>query len=204
MGDKTRDSKCWKSARGLLLVVLAVIIIATFVYGIKGAVEAPRGKGVLTILPKFIDDLPPDEGLIGQAIMQNFIEYRHNTVLWSATYYSCLFFSAALSALAGLVLKLEFFLKNAELKKDIAAFLAMSAALLITLSTVGDFQKKWQANRLAAAQMENLAYEFITADRSNALTDFSLKIQEINMFRNQEVVGGERSSETRAPIGEAK
>jgi hypothetical protein len=184
--------------------VLAVVVIGALIYGIKGAVETPRGKGVLTILPKFLKGLPPEENIIGQAILQNFTEYRHNTVLWSATYFSCLFFSAALSAFAGLVLKLEFFLKSAELKKDLAAFLAMSAALLITLSTVGDFQKKWQANRLAAAQMENLAYEFITADRKNALADFSLKIQEINMLRNQEIVGGDRSNETRVPKEEAK
>ena len=69
----------------------------------------------------------------------------------------------------------------------------MSAALLITLVTVGDFQIKWRTNRLAAAQMENLAYEFITADRKNALAEFSLKIQQINMLRNQEIVGGELS-----------
>ena len=38
----------------------------------------------------------------------------------------------------------------------------MLAALLITLSTTGDFQRKWQANRLAAAAMENVAYELVT------------------------------------------
>jgi hypothetical protein len=75
----------------------------------------------------------------------------------------------------------------------------MFAALLITLVTVGDFQKKWRANRLAATQMENLAYEFITADRKNTIAEFSLKIQQINMLRNQEIVGGELPAKVSPP-----
>ena len=193
MKESPIASQGWKTAPRVFLVVLVVAGIVAIIYVTRVAVEAPRGKGILTILPKFLTGLPPDENLIGQAILQNWAEYRHNTVLWSAAYFSCLFFSATFSAFAGLVLKLEFFIKNADLKKDLSAFLAMSAALLITLVTVGDFQMKWRTNRLAAAQMENLAYEFITADRKNALAEFSLKIQQINMLRNQEIVGGELS-----------
>jgi hypothetical protein len=50
------------------------------------------------------------------------------------------------------VLKLETLLGNEALKKDCAALLSVAAALLVTLSTSGDFQRKWQANRIAAAE----------------------------------------------------
>lgn len=36
--------------------------------------------------------------------------------------------------------------------------MAVGAALLITVSTSGDFQRKWQANRIAAAELERLGY----------------------------------------------
>ena len=108
-------------------------------------------------------------------------------------------FSAALGAFAGLVLKLEFFLKNADLKRDLAAFSAMSSALLITFSSVGNFQTHWQANRLAAARMESLGYEFATGDRKD-LVYFSKKIGEISFGRNQEIVGGTESSCQAGPI----
>ena len=199
MKERTTDNQVRKHTLRVALVVLAVAAIVAIIYGTRVVIEAPRGKGILTVLPKFLTGLPPQEKMIGQAILQNWIEYRHNAVLWSAAYFSCLFFSATFSAVAGLVLKLEFFLKNAELKKDLSAFLAMFAALLITLVTVGDFQKKWRANRLAATQMENLAYEFITADRKNTLAEFSLKIQQINMLRNQEIVGGELTAKVPLP-----
>jgi hypothetical protein len=38
--------------------------------------------------------------------------------------------------------------------------MAMIAALLVTLSTVGGFHQRWTTNRLAAAKMERLAYLF--------------------------------------------
>jgi len=78
----------------------------------------------------------------GQIILENYKEYRANARNWSAVYFGYLFFSAVCTALAGLVIKLEFFLKNDGLKKDVAAVLAMLAALLITLSSVGGFHQR--------------------------------------------------------------
>jgi hypothetical protein len=68
---------------------------------------------------------------------------------------------------------LEFSLKNEAFKKDLAAILAMLAALLVTLSTVGGFHQRWAANRLAAAKMERLAYAYMTADPKSELAGFS-------------------------------
>jgi len=47
----------------------------------------------------------------------------------------------------------ETLIRNEAAKKDIAAALAVAAALLVTISTSGDFQRKWQAKRVAAAEL---------------------------------------------------
>jgi hypothetical protein len=65
----------------------------------------------------------------------------------------------------------------------------MLAALLITLSTTGDFQRKWQANRMAAAAMENLAYDLVTLKPAADLTAVIGEIQAINDARNKGIVG---------------
>jgi len=102
--------------------------------------------------------------------------------------FGSLFLSAALSACAGVVLKLEFFLRNEPFKKDLAAVMAVLAALLVTLSTVGGFHQRWAANRLAAAKMERLAYAFITAGSKPDLASFSGQIQSIAFERNEGIV----------------
>ena len=183
----------WKLTPRVLFAGLALLIVGALFYAVWKAGEIPRGQGFLNMLREVLRaDLSPEQKAIGTAILDNYSEYRDNAVRWSGTYRSCLFFSAALGAFAGLVLKLEFFLTNADLKKDLAAFSAISSALLITFSSVGDFQAHWQANRLAAARMESLGYEFATADRKD-LAYFAKKIGEISMGRNEEIVGGSES-----------
>jgi hypothetical protein len=184
----------WTLTRQFLFAVLALLALGALLYAVWTAVETPREKGFLTMLGEVLkEDLPPQDKLIGNAIVDSYTEYRDNSVRWSGTYHSCLFFSAALGAFAGLVLKLDFFLKNADLKKDLAAFSAMASALLITFSTVGDFHTHWQANRLATARMESLGYEFATAQKRDP-SYFSKKMEEISMGRNQEIVGSRESS----------
>jgi hypothetical protein len=174
----------------LLWVIVVVVVVAAASVGWL-AVRAPRGSGLLETLPALLQELPKDEQRIGQIILDNYREYRGNARNWSAAYFGCLFFSAACAALAGLVIKLEFFIKNDAFKKDLTAVLAMVSALLITLSTVGGFHQRWWANRLAAAKIERLAYAFMTADRKAELEAFSLQIQAISYERNEEIVSGE-------------
>jgi hypothetical protein len=104
-------------------------------------------------------------------------------------YFGCLFGSAFLSAIAALILKLELLGNHIKLKNDLAALLATFAALLVTLSTTGDFQRKWQANRIAAAEMENLAYELARPSAATNLDAILTRIQAINNVRNQMIVG---------------
>jgi hypothetical protein len=86
------------------------------------------------LLP-LIEETNTDKSLVASVILENYHEARSNASRWSATYWGCTFAAAALSALAGLILKFETILKNKEgVKKDVAAVFAVSAALLITIS----------------------------------------------------------------------
>ena len=188
--------------RPLLIISIVVVAGGLFFAAWKSA-KTPRGEAVakITGLNGEQNLLARAHQSIGKLIALNYQEYRKNTIRWSAAYFSCLFFSAVFSAFAGLVLKLEFFVKNAELKKDLAALLAMLAALLITLSTVGDFQRKWQANRMAASGMENLAYDLLARGPDHDVVDLIHRIQQINLTRNQEIIG---ATETAAKKDGAK
>jgi hypothetical protein len=202
MGPQTAAGRTRK--RHLVAWLFALVAIAAaFVIGWQ-ALSTPRGSGLLHTLPPLLPELPKAEQRLGQIILDNYTEYRANARNWSAAYFGCLFFSAACAALAGLVIKLEFFLKNDALKKDLAAVLAMLAALLITLSTVGGFHQRWWANRLAAAKIERLAYAFMAADGKGNLEAFSLQVQAISYERNEEIVSGDsdrsKATETRKEV----
>jgi hypothetical protein len=193
--SKGKSVKANKRARSILIVSLILVVgIIAVVLWRSGA--TPRGEAIAKIVG---DDKNPDKnpGLLsneqkplGSIILANYEEYRDNTIRWSAAYFSCLFLSAAFSALAGFVLKIKAFSTASVLKEDLAALLAMLAALLITLSTVGDFQRKWQANRIAASDTEALAYDLIKTpfgevERAKVISS----LQEISANRNREIVG---------------
>ena len=170
----------------LLLIVIAVIITPRII--------SPETRGVA------LNDMPQmysaESKPLGLLVIKTYREYRANAARWSGVYFTCIFGSAFLSAMAGLLLKLELLQRWPKLKNDLAAISAMLAALLITLSTVGDFQRKWQANRVAASAMENLAYELINAKTPQDLERAITEIQAINDARNRGIVG-DLSSEDR-------
>lgn len=168
----------------LVVMILAAVIISWQSY------RAPRGSGLRDTLPGLLQEIPnKDEQRIGKIILDSYIEYRGNARNWSAAYFGCLFFSAAFSALAGFILKLQILPSMDALKKDLSALLAMLAALLITLATVGGFHQRWVANRMAAAKMEKLAYAFMAADRRTKLELFLTQIQTISYERNEGIFG---------------
>jgi hypothetical protein len=198
MEQQASDSRTPR--RRLLAWIFALLLIAAVSVIGWEALSTPRGSGLLRTLPPLLLELPKDEQRLGQIILENYKEYRANARNWSAVYFGCLFFSAVCAALAGLVIKLEFFIKNEGLKKDLTAVLAMLAALLITLSTVGGFHQRWWANRLAAAKIEKLAYAFMGPDRSANMETFSLQVQAISYERNEEIVSSDsdhKGTETR-------
>ena len=191
---ETNNQKCKRSR--LILIVSLVLITGLVSIIVWRSMKTPRGEAVTMIIEgKDAKKMLPEELTpLGDLIIVNYKEYRNNTIRWSAAYFSCLFLSAAFSALAGFVLKLKSFSSFSVLKEDLAALLAMLAALLITLSTVGDFQRKWSGNRLAASEVESLAYELIktpfTEDKKVRVIS---KLQEISNNRNREIVGANKT-----------
>ena len=122
-------------------------------------------------LPELVPESHKDLGLL---ILSNYHEYRSNTVRWSFAYYTCLFGAAALSAFA---------------------------ALILTLSTVGNFQEKWQANRMAAGSMENLAYDLLKEGPDHERRHILSRIQDINRLRNLEITGQENRKQDSTETG---
>lgn len=132
-----------------------------------------RGGALESALKPIIEKKGSDAAVVALAILENHQETRRIAALWSGLYWGFSWGAAILSALAGLILKLESFLPNEKVKKDLAALLAVSAALLVTISTSGDFQRKWQANRTASAEIERTGYAFLEQDGANARTYLS-------------------------------
>lgn len=141
------------------LITGAVVIVAI---GLTVALYWPRADAITAALHSSITQQDTDHSLVAKAILDNYKEARSNAARWSGVYWGFTFLAAIFSALAGIILKVESIFKNNEqMKKDVAALLAVCAALLITISTSGDFQRKWQANRVAASELERAAYYFL-------------------------------------------
>jgi len=162
-------------------LVLCAIVLAV-------ALNWPRGDALAAAMQPLIEEQNTDQSLVARAILENYNETRSNASKWSAVYWGFTFLAATFSALAGLILKFEAILRNAELKKDVAAVLSVSAALLITISTSGDFQRKWQANRIAASELERTAYELL-ANKAAEPRKYFTAIGDAIHRRNLAVVG---------------
>lgn len=158
----------------------------------------PRGEALGFALRPLIDKQNTDQSLVARAIWDNYLETRSNASRWSGIYWGFTFLAAALSALAGLIIKLEAFVTNEGMKKDIAALFSIAAALLITISTSGDFQRKWQANRIAAAELERIGYELLAKNATDPRTYLS-SVAQILHNRHVAIVG---SMEQRKPAAE--
>ncbi len=150
----------------------------------------PRGEALAFALQPLIDEKSSDRSLVALAILDNYREARQNASRWSGLYWGFSWAAAALSALAALILKLESFLKNDGIKKDIAALLSVSAAILVTISTGGDFQRKWQANRIAAADLEQTGYRLLETSGVDARNHLA-SVGSILHARHMAIVGSQ-------------
>lgn len=169
----------------LNLIVFISVIMAVYLHLKNPDTTRSRGSALI----KLQEILPESKKDLGQLILDNYHEYRANTVRWSFAYFSCIFGAAIFSAFSALILKLDLLQDRKQLRNDIAAILSTLAALFITLSTVGDFQRKWQTNRMAASGMEILAYELLKSDSKSTPKSILSEIQRINLARNQEIIG---------------
>lgn len=176
--------------RIFIFIAIAITVAIVVVVGLRcfsAQLLSSDSRGVAMVdLPKLY---PPENKALGEIVIKTYREYRANTARWSFVYFTCIFGSAVLSAMAALILKLELLQAWPRLRNDAAATSAVVAALLITLSTTGDFQRKWHANRMAAAGMENLAYALATSKTPEQLDGIIAEIRAINDARNRGIVG---------------
>lgn len=177
--------KCYQIT--ILVIMITLLVVASW-WKLAEWGSATRGEVLVTALKPIIDKENTDASLVARVILKNYQETRINAARWSGVYWGATFVAAALSALAGLVLKLESILKNDAVKKDVAAIFAVTAAVLITISTSGDFQRKWQANRIASAELEQLAYNFLEKGESSPRS-YLARVGTILMARHTSILG---------------
>lgn len=185
----SQPTQRWPRMRWIIAFFLVAATGVAFWCYQQGTGNWSRGEALEQAFQPLLQNDDSDESLAARAIWQNYRETRANAVRWSGVYWGFTFTAAALSALAALVLKLESFIRNEALKKDVAATLSVVAALLMTISTSGDFQRKWQANRIAAAELERTGYQFLEHGGANARTYFA-RVGQILLQRHQAIIGG--------------
>ena len=174
------------------IIVLAVVILLAITAAVLWQPQATLHG---TSLPALAPMIRPQVAALFRVASLNYEEYRSNSSRWSFAYFGCVFGAAILSAMAGVILKLDVLTKRDALRKDIAAISAALAALMITLSTMGRFEEKWRANRLAASAMENTAYDLAQPDAD--VPTIIKQMQEINRIRDETVVAKRTANEPR-------
>lgn len=162
-------------------VIVGVLSLIVLLIAVRSQTVV-RGKGLPLLRPAG----PPAAVALFDAALTGHNEYRRNAALWSFAFFSCVFGAALLSASAGIILKLNALEKHDALRKDLAVIFAASAALLITLSTSGNFEEKWRANRRAASGMESAIYKLITPGAK--LEDVIADIREVHQAQDDAVV----------------
>jgi len=197
MSDSVRSSI---TVRLIATVALVGAMAAGVWWYVTNPSISPRSGALQAALSSMNATPASDRSLVATAILDNFLETRRNAALWSGVYWGFTFIAALLSAMAAMILKLETFIRNEGAKKDLAAAFSIIAALLITISTSGDFQRKWQANRIAAAELESIGYEFLEADGAHARS-YLARVGNILLNRNRAIVG---ASEARTPAAVPK
>lgn len=82
--------------------------------------------------------------------------FRTGKRRWNLWYYTSMYGAVLLSALSALVLKIGSTQIKGERQSDVAALLATFAAILGTVSSVGNFERRWSASRQARTEMQSL------------------------------------------------
>ena len=102
-------------------------------------------------------------------------------------YHGCLFTSVIASSVATLFLKLDF-LKNTN-QSDIAASLALLAAILTAITAEGGFNRKWRANRVSRSRTEQL--RTLTSDPAMDGKEIRQRLNEIIRQHDEVIIGPE-------------
>jgi hypothetical protein len=90
--------------------------------------------------------------------------FRDGKGRWNFWYYSGMYGAVMFSAASALVLKLDMERLKGDWQTDAAALLATLAAILGTVSSTGNFERRWRTSRLARASMQKLQVDLQRPD----------------------------------------
>jgi hypothetical protein len=170
------------------LLLGAIVLLGAAVFYFSQNEGHLRGETLLATMAPIVNGKDPEKALVANAIVGNYTETRQIAAMWSGLYWGFAWAAAILGALSGVILKLESVVQDEKVKKDVAALFTVAAAIMITVSTGGDFQRKWQANRAAAAGIEHLGYEFLSKQGENPRQYFD-KLSDLLMQRHMAILG---------------
>lgn len=181
----------WTLLSAIAFFLIIFLVIYERVDAIMG--ENPKGRSVY-LITQDTTKFDKSQREVAKLVETNYREFRSNAEWWSLVYNSFIFLSIIFSGFAGVILKSEYFVIDEKKKKDWASVLTVLAAILVAISANGDFQRKWESNRIAAANMEQLSYDllkipFTVEDQTKVIA----QIKEICGKRNHEIVGDVKS-----------
>lgn len=117
--------------------------------------------------------------------------FNNGSRLWSAVYHWSLGVSAVTSALAAVVIKLNW-LKDAwptvyANREDAVAILAALATIITAVSAAGSFGRKWQTNRISRGRIERL--QVALSDPAASAAAIRDELQDIMKKHDEGIVG---------------
>jgi hypothetical protein len=111
------------------------------------------------------------------------------TRAWSALYHGFLFGAAILSAAAALTLQLKTIPLVEQSRADLATIFSALASLIGVVSVSGGFARKWRANRMTKAALEQIEIELM--DPSCDPGKIRSKLAEMKRIHHLAIVGDE-------------
>jgi hypothetical protein len=128
-----------------------------------------------------------ERGELITLVNNKYDEYRSGAKSWSGIYHGCVFISVIAGSVATLFLKLDV-LKNTN-QSDIAASLALLAAILTAITAEGGFNRKWRANRVSRSRTEQL--KTLTTDPAMDGKEIRQRLNEIIRQHDEVIIGPE-------------
>lgn len=131
-----------------------------------------------------------ERAYLAQQLAAKFRWFNTGSHLWSAVHHWSLGISAVCSALAAVVLKLnwahEVFPTAAD-RDDLAAVLAALATLITAISAAGSFGRKWQSNRISRGRVERL--QIALSDPTANTSTIRHELQDIIKQHDERLIG---------------
>lgn len=184
----------------MIVITVVLVLIAGAVVLLWRRLPSPDANDksdAVNLIPDMVKGWPLPASNLAKLLIRNCSEYSRNASGWGFAYFGSVFGTAALSAMAALILKLNV-ITNAGTRADLAAACATIAALLVTLSTAGDFRRKWQACRAAEVGMEKLAYKLFSQGKKADTKAILDQLTTLNIAYNQTIAGSEAGAEQKA------